>query len=103
MLRKGDVLAGCCARFLGDGFEIFDPIRSDLDENRPSTVVVAIRVARQRDDTVAGRAHDIDHSNPCHLNGGTNLPTSTPAGDDPPILNGIDVRALGVQSNRAIP
>jgi hypothetical protein len=84
---------------IGDGFEIFDPIRSDLDENRLSTVVVAIRVARQRDDTVAGRAHDIDHPEPCNLNGGANLPSHMSAVDDHPILNGFDVRSLGIQSN----
>jgi hypothetical protein len=84
---------------IGDGFEIFDPIRSDLDENRLTPVVVTIRGARQRDNTVAGRAHDIDHPNPCNLNGGANLPTRMPAVDDPPILNGIDVRSFGIKSN----
>ena len=81
---------------IGDGFETFDPIRPDLDENRLSRVVVAIRIVGQRDDTVAGRTHDINHPEPCNLNGEANLPTRIPAGDDPPILNGIDVRPLDI-------
>lgn len=84
---------------IGDGFEIFDPIRPDLDENGLSHVVVTIRIVGQRDDTVAGRTHDINHPEPCNLNGGANLPTRVPAGDDPTILNGIDVRRLDIQSN----
>src|ERR1700730_2260273 len=84
---------------IGDGFEIFDPIRPDLDENGLSHVVVTIRIVGQRDDTVAGRAQDINHPEPCNLNGGANLPTRVPAGDDPTILNGIDVRPLDIQSN----
>jgi hypothetical protein len=84
---------------IGDGFEIFDPIRSDLDDNPLSHVLVTIRIVGQRGDTVAGCTHDINHPEPCNLNGGANLPTRIPAGDDPPILNGIDVRPLDIQSN----
>src|ERR1700720_1274860 len=72
---------------IGDGFEIFDPIRPDLDENRLSHVVVTIRIVGQRDDPVAGRTHDINHPEPCNLDGRANLPTRIPARDDPPILN----------------